>query len=141
MANAFADAANKTDLPAPISAGSAIIGKVGIDQSTPGTTNAVVSSPIAISSATHSNVVAAAADTVLLAANTARKPGTTIANDSTAILYIKLAATGSSSTSYWTALPAAGTVPSTVVLPNGYVGDVCGTWAAAVGAARVTELT
>lgn len=121
-------------------AGTNIIGKVGFDLTTPGTTNAVVSSPIAIATATHTNVVGAAADTVLLAANASRKPGSTIANDSTAILYIKLAANGSSATSYWVAVDGKTTVAGVALIPDGYVGAVCGTWASATGSARVVEM-
>lgn len=85
--------------------------------------------------ATHANVSASASNVTLLASNASRK-GATIYNDSTAVLYVKLAATASS-TSYTTQL-----------LPNGYyevpfayTGIIDGIWAAANGAARVVEFT
>lgn len=108
-----------------LAAGSAIIGKVG---------------PIPITTATHSNVSAAAADTVLLAANAARLPGSTITNDSTAILYIKLGG-GASATSYWVAIDGKTTVGGNAILTDGYTGAVNGFWASATGSARVTEMT
>lgn len=95
--------------------------------------------PIAIATATHSNVSAAASDTQLLAANTSRKPGSTIANDSTAILYIKLG-TGASTTSYMAAVDGKTTVPGIFNVPDGYTGVVNGIWASATGSARVTEM-
>lgn len=102
--------------------------------------NGVVSSPVAITTATHSNVVAANADTALLASNANRKPGSTIVNDSTAILYIKLGS-GASATSYMVAIDGKTTVPGIFPVPDGYTGAVNGFWASATGSARVTEMT
>lgn len=89
---------------------------------------------------TYTNVASAAADTTLLAANASRKPNSTIVNDSTAILYIKLAASGSSATSYYVAVDGKTTVSGIFQIPDNYVGAVCGTWASATGSARVTEM-
>lgn len=95
----------------------------------------------AITTATHTNVASANADTTFLAANTARKPGSTIANESTAILYLKLG-TGASATSYWMSLgPTASSIAPVARIPDGYTGVVDGFWAAANGNARVTEMT
>lgn len=84
--------------------------------------------------ATPASVTAATSSTSLLAANANRR-GATIFNDSTAILYLALA--GSASTTAFT----------TKVQPDGYyevpfdyAGAIFGIWAAANGAARVTEL-
>lgn len=109
---------------------------VGIDPAGSG----VLASPVAITTATHSNVSAAASDTPLLAANASRKPGSTIVNDSTAILYIKLG-TGASATSYMVAVDGKTTVGGIFPVPDGYTGAVNGFWASATGAARVTEMT
>lgn len=89
---------------------------------------------------TFTNVASAAADTPLLAANTSRKANSTIVNDSTAILYIKLALNGSSATSYYVAVDGKTTVPGIFQIPDNYTGAISGTWASANGFARVTEM-
>jgi len=89
---------------------------------------------------TYTNVASAAADTPLLAANTSRKANSTIVNDSTAILYIKLALNGSSTTSYYVAVAGATTAPGIFQIPDNYTGAISGTWASANGFARVTEM-
>lgn len=90
------------------------------------------------STGTATNVAAAAADTLLLASNTARQ-GAVIFNDSTsAILYLR-ATTGAATTVNYTA----------VIQPGGaftlgyrdYTGEIRGIWASALGFARVTEFT
>lgn len=90
--------------------------------------------------ATHANVSASASAVTLLAANSSRKFGSTIVNDSTAILYIKLGSSASA-TDYWVAIDGKTTVPGIASLPDGYTGIVTGIWASATGAARVTEMT
>lgn len=83
------------------------------------------------------SVAAAAVNTTLLAANTDRR-GATVFNDSaSAILYLKLGATAST-TSYTVQIPPNNyyELPSPV-----YTGVIDGIWSAAVGNARVTELT
>ncbi len=104
------------------------------------TNSGLQATPPTVSTATHTNVASANADTVLLAANTARQPGSTIANDSTAILYVKLGS-GASATSYQAAVDAKTTVPGLFLVPDSYTGAVNGFWAAANGFARVVELT
>lgn len=81
------------------------------------------------------SVAAAVADTSLLAANAARV-GATVANDSTAIMYLKLG-TGASATSFTVRL----TANAYYEVPFGYTGAINGYWSSATGNARVTELT
>jgi len=83
------------------------------------------------------SVAAAAASTSLLVSNTARR-GATIFNDSaTANLYIKLGATASL-TSFTVKITFGGYYE----LPYpAYTGAIDGIWDAAVGSARITELT
>lgn len=127
-----------------LAAGANIIGKVGIDQTTPGTTNAVVmknSSGSEISFAdpttgTLSQVGSSATAVTVLAANTSRK-GATIFNDSTQVLYLGLSNTTPTSSAYSVKMAAA----SYYEVPNGYNGIIKGIWASANGNAVVTELT
>lgn len=81
------------------------------------------------------SVTAAAADTLLLAANANRR-GAAVTNDSTAVLYLSLGTTAASATAF-TAKLAAGAYYE---VPAGYSGALRGFWAAANGAARVTEV-
>lgn len=111
-------------LNASVPAGTNNIGKVAPAPATTGTLSSV--------SGTTSN------STTLLAANTARL-GASVFNDSTALLYLSLAAT-CTSTSHTVQVPAGGFYE----LPEGgamYTGVITGVWASATGAARVTELT
>lgn len=85
---------------------------------------------------TQTSVTGSASDVVLLPANNARL-GATIHNDSSAMLYILLANTVSSTSVYTVSILADGYYE----VPYGYVGVVKGIWAAANGFARVTELT
>lgn len=86
--------------------------------------------------AAHTNVNDTASSTTLLAANTARK-GATIWNDSTAILYLKLGATAST-TSFTVKLNQ----DDYYEVPFGYTGIIDGIWASdASGAARIVEFT
>lgn len=88
---------------------------------------------------TVTSVASSATSTSLLAANNARK-GAIITNDSSAVLYIKLGATASTS-SYTVTLAGAASAPfSTYEVPFGYVGAIDGIWASATGNARVTEI-
>lgn len=80
-------------------------------------------------------VTSAAADTLILAANQNRK-GATIYNESTAILYLVLSAATATITNYSVQIPASG---SFVLQETDYVGQIRGIWAAANGAAMVTE--
>lgn len=88
---------------------------------------------------TQTSVASSASSVSLLAANNARK-GATITNDSTAILYLKLGATAST-TSYTVTLNGAVAAPFVYYeVPYGYVGAIDGIWASANGNARITEL-
>ena len=140
-------------------AGAAIIGKVGIDQTTPGTTNLValaagtnavgklaanagvnigdiITQPRGATPAL-TNVASSATTVALLASNAGRK-GMAVYNDSTAILYLKLGATASA-TSFTVAMAA----NSYYEMPEAwvYTGTIDGIWASATGSARLTELT
>lgn len=95
---------------------------------------------MAVHSATISRVASAAADTVLLAANTGRM-GAYLFNESSAVLYVKFGL-AASVTSYTVQIAAGGYYE----LPNGsggaggvYRGPVNGIWASANGFAMVTE--
>lgn len=87
--------------------------------------------------ATLSNVSAATSSTALLAATAGRKQAMFF-NDSTAILYLKMGTTAST-TSYTVQIPAGGyyELPS----PSVYTGIIQGIWSAVNGAVRITELT
>ena len=92
---------------------------------------------ITASTATLSNVTSTISSTTLLAAN-ANRLGAFIYNDSTAILYVAYAGTATT-TAYTTQVPS----QALFELPTSpdYTGIITGVWAAANGAARVTELT
>lgn len=86
--------------------------------------------------ATVSSVSDTASSTTLLAANHLRR-GAAVYNDSTAILYLKLGATASTSSFTVKMQP-----DDYYELPAGYLGRIDGIWASdASGAARITELT
>lgn len=99
-----------------------------------GTTDEVSTIQKPITTSTPSNVNSSASNVTLLAANANRRAAT-IYNDSTQVLYVKFGATASA-TSFKVAIS-----------PNGYyefplpvyTGIVDGIWAAANGAARITE--
>jgi hypothetical protein len=100
---------------ATLQAGSAIAGKFGIDQTTPGTTNAVVvnapiPNPTATPPAAISTPAASASSITLLAAN-ATANGFTICNASAAIGYAAKATTATTS-AYTLPFPAQGSVPT-----------------------------
>lgn len=88
---------------------------------------------------TQTSVAGNASSVSLLAANSSRK-GATITNDSSALLYIKLGTTAST-TSYTAVLAGAAAAPFAYYeVPFGYVGAIDGIWASATGNARITEL-
>lgn len=87
------------------------------------------------SNAVVTSVAAAVADTVLLAQNQNRM-GASVTNDGVAMLYLKLG-TGASTTSHTVQLPRGGYYE----IPFGYTGPINGYWSAAIGNARVTEVT
>lgn len=85
--------------------------------------------------ATRSSVSGSTSAVTILASNTSRK-GATVYNDSTALLYLGL---GSSVTTTDFTVP----MPPRdyYEVPSGYTGIITGIWAFATGNARVTELT
>lgn len=100
----------------------------------------VMSAPVVLSSATRTDVAASVTVVTLLAANGSRKPGSLVANDSTAILYVKLGA-GASSSDFYAAVDGKTTVPGVLQIPDGFTGIVTGVWASATGTARMTEMS
>lgn len=91
--------------------------------------------PAGGATAAVTSVVAAVADTTLLAANAVRL-GAVVTNDGTAVCYLKLG-TGASATSYTRKMLAG----ECYEVPFGYRGAINGYWDAVNGSARVTELT
>lgn len=91
---------------------------------------------LAKSSTVATTSTAASATSVTLLASNANRLGATIFNDSSAILYLKLGATASS-TSYAVQMSAG----SYYEAPFRYSGVIDGIWASATGSARVTELS
>lgn len=103
-------------------------------------TGTVATSELPAGTGASNNVASSATNVTILAANVARLGGT-VANDSTAILYLKLGAS-SSATSYTVQMAGSTSLGiSYYELPYKYSGIVTGTWASATGNARVTELT
>lgn len=80
--------------------------------------------------------VAASATSVAVLALNAQRRGATIYNDSTAILYLKLGGTASS-TSFTVKMQP----DSYYEVPAQYTGVIDGIWASATGSARVTEIS
>lgn len=95
----------------------------------------VAQSPVAVSAAVTS-VAGSTSSVSLLAANSSRK-GFIIYNDSTAILYVKLGATASTS-SFTYRLTPNGIITESAF---GYTGAIDGIWVSATGNARITELS
>ena len=93
--------------------------------------------PFQTTTATLTNVASSASNVTLVAANPSRR-ALVIMNDSTAILYVKFGETATTS-SFTLKLAAGATWESPV--EHIYVGIIDGIWAAANGAARITELT
>jgi hypothetical protein len=88
-----------TDLTAATPAGANIIGKVGIDQTTPGTSNAVAVIPVGVTYTDRSGTVTAGGTAqTAMAANASRK-GLWVQNVSTGDLYINSVAAASSTVS------------------------------------------
>lgn len=87
--------------------------------------------------AARTSVAASAADVQLLASNVNRKGGSIFNDSASATLYVALGATAASTASYTAQVLPGGLYE----LPKNYTGEVRGIWSAAVGNARVTELT
>lgn len=110
-----------------------------IDSSTPGVTNGVVSSPVAITNATTAaDVNVAAASTPVLAANAARKPGSYIICNTTAISYFNL---GAAATVGDAQIDGKTTVAGIFNIPDGFTGAVNARGASATGTWRPVEMT
>lgn len=132
--------------PIPPDAGGSLV--FGVDASGNAQAVAVTSggalttndTPPAITTATRSDVSVAAASTLVLAANTARKPGSVVACDTTAISYFKFG-TGASDSDYIAAVDGKTTVAGLLLVPDGYLGAIYGFGASATGTWRVTEMT
>lgn len=95
-----------------------------------------IGAPTGSTIGTPTSVASAAADTVILAANAARR-GATIYNDSANNLFLLLGNHVSSNTVYTIKMVS----DSYYEVPFGYVGIIKGIWDVAAGFARVTELT
>lgn len=88
------------------------------------------------SSSPSQSTVASSASNVTILASNANRLGATIYNDSSAILYLKLGSTAST-TSFTIKMQA----ESYYEVPFNYTGIIEGLWASATGNARITELT
>lgn len=119
-------------LDTALPAGTAIIGKVGIDQ----TAGQNLTKHVRSSTGTQASVASSATSVTILASN-ANRLGAAVYNDSTAILYLLLGS-GTASNAAYTVQMQAGNYYE---VPAFYTGAITGIWASANGNARVTELT
>lgn len=125
-------------LGAATPAGTAIIGKVGVDQTTDGTTNRVnVDASLKSGTATRTTVNSGIASAPILAANPARK-GATIYNSDANALLLDLSGGAAAATRCQVRLPQY----SSYELGSGYTGAITGIWEAdGFGIADVVEFT
>ena len=102
----------------------------------------VTTTPSKPGTATQTSVAAANADTLLLSANASRL-GAVIANDSSGSLLYVLLGTGAASASNFNYVlsPLQNGIPGVLEVPFGYTGQIRGFWLAAIGNARISELT
>lgn len=117
---------------------------VGVSAANPLPVSAAAASPLNIvevpsSTGTTTSVASSATLVTLKAANTSRKK-ISIANDSTAILYVLLGTGTVSTTVYSFALAAKSGVAFDRTI-EGYTGVITGIWASANGFATITEFT
>ena len=124
-----------------LNTGSNIIGRTGIDQTTPGTTNkvslgtdTVTTKELRAATPTVTSVAASVTNVTCLAAN-ANRLGAAIYSDSTSDVYVKLGATATTS-SFTVKLFSDGFF----TVPFGYTGIIDCIWTSATGNARVTEV-
>ncbi len=89
--------------------------------------------------AVQTSVASSASSVTILAANPARR-GASIANTSTAILYLRLNSAGGAATAT-TAHTVQMASNTYYEVPFGYVGIITGIWASANGQANITEYT
>lgn len=95
----------------------------------------VTTTPSTSTTGTVTSVAGSATSVTLLASNSSRKGGL-IFNQSTANLYVKFAATATTTSfSYWLAPNGLGDIPAS------YTGVIDGVWDSATGNARITEFT
>ncbi len=99
---------------------------------------AVTTEPRA-SRATQTSVASSATSVTIIARNAMRK-GVSIANTSTAILYLRLDESGGAATAT-TAHTVQMASNTYYEVPYGYTGPITGIWASANGSANVTEYT
>ena len=90
-------------------------------------------------SAAQTSVASSATSVTILAANPARR-GASIANTSTAILYLRFNSAGGAATAT-TAHTVQMASNTYYEVPFGYTGIITGIWASANGQANVTEFT
>lgn len=121
--------------------GVALVNDAGADYGTgnPFPVSAVIDQLTMAGSPSRSDVSVAASSTLVLAANTARKSGSIVSCDTTAVSYFKLG-TGASSTDFYAAVDGKTTVPGIFLIPDGYLGAIYGCGSAATGSWRVTEM-
>lgn len=107
-------------------------------RATPVAVSGTISTGAGPTVATRSAVADSASDTLILAANAARK-NFSVTNDSTAVLYLAPGTAAASLTDYSVQIPTAGFYSD----DQGYTGEVRGIWATdpGTGAARITEYT
>lgn len=106
------------------------------DRAVVDTAGALLCKEMRAGTGTTSNVSGSASSGTILASNSNRL-GAAIYNDSTAVLYLLLASGTASTTNYTVQL-----APQFYYeVPFSYTGIIVGIWAAANGAARVTEFT
>lgn len=119
-------------------AGTNVIGKVGIDQTTDGTTNKVnIDDSLQSGTATRTTVASSITSGTILASNAARK-GATICNQDTNALLLDLSAGTASSTRYQQRL----TQYQSYEVAAGFTGAITGIWEAdGSGQADVVEFT
>lgn len=93
------------------------------------------STPTKSTTGTQTSVAGSVTNVTILASNSSRLGGT-VSNDSTAVLYLKMGTTAST-TSYSVKLFQ----DDYFEIPYNFTGEIDGLWASATGNARVTELT
>lgn len=121
-----------------LNAGSALVGSVSIDQTTPGTTNAVSTTPVKSTTVTTNQVtVPATANGILILAANANRKGAEISNPNAVTVYWSQQATGLT-TSNGDAIPAGG---SLVIDTPLYTGAIYGIVAAATQVVTYAEYT
>jgi hypothetical protein len=135
----------QVDVVASLPAGTNAIGKLaansGVDIGDVDVTSVsgtVTTKEVRASTGANSSVADTASSTTILAAN-ANRLGATVANDSSAVLYLLLGSTSASATNYSARLVQY----AYYEVPFGYTGQLTGIWASdpGDGAARVTEIT